>query len=218
MVGTAASGTFAARCPATLCMPSTGHAKSGTPGRTRTCNMRFWRPPLYHLSYRSIKAALGLEPASNISADTRSKLRSGGHMALKKPRVCGLGALLTHILRARNGALRIPALLLWKNACDIEKKKPERRCCRWGDGPHASGSCGYSCPALRCETEDLHLVGRTQSAMMSHIEAARETPGWENLYLRTAQEKAENVSETAWKRRAQSAESLVIILSYYTGF
>nr|DAW68203.1 MAG TPA: hypothetical protein [Caudoviricetes sp.] len=33
--------------------------------------------------------------------------------------------------------------------------------------------------------------------MMSHIEAARETPGWENLYLRTAQEKAENVSETA---------------------
>ena len=73
-------------------------------------------------------------------------------MALKKPRVCGLGALLTHIRRAGNGALRIPALLLWKNACDIEKKKPERRCCRWGDGPHASGGCGYSCPALRCDT------------------------------------------------------------------
>lgn len=73
-------------------------------------------------------------------------------MALKKPRVCGLGALLTHIRRARKGALRILALLLWKNACDIEKKKPERRCCRWGDGPHASGGCGYSCPALRCDT------------------------------------------------------------------
>lgn len=82
----------------------------------------------------------------------RSKLRSGGHIALKKPRVCGLGAELTHIRRAMNGTLRIPALLLWKNACDGEKKKPERRYCRWGDGSHASGCCGYSCPALRRDT------------------------------------------------------------------
>lgn len=50
----AASGTFAARCPATLCMPSPGHAKSGIPGRDRACNLRFWRPVLYQLSYGNI--------------------------------------------------------------------------------------------------------------------------------------------------------------------
>ena len=47
--------------------PLIGHAS--TPGRARTCNMRFWRPLLCHLSYRSIKAALGIEPA--VSTHTR---------------------------------------------------------------------------------------------------------------------------------------------------
>lgn len=127
-------------------------ASSGIPGRARACSLWFWRPTLYRLSYGNIKSRPWNRTSRVYTHAPRSKLRSGGHIALKKPRVCGLGALLTHIRRARNGALRIPALLLWKNACDIEKKKPERRCCRWGDGSHASGGCGYSCPALRCDT------------------------------------------------------------------
>lgn len=94
-------------------------------------------------------------------------------MALKKPRVCGLGALLTHILRARNGALKIPALLLWKNACDIEKKKPERRCCRWGDGPHASGGCGYSCPALWSEIAESNRAERKASDLPIALKVAQ---------------------------------------------
>lgn len=103
----------------------------------------------------------------------RSKLRSGGQMALKKPRVCGLGALLTHIRRARNGALRIPALLLWKNACDIEKKKPERMYCRWGDEPHASGGCGYSCPALWSETAESNRAERKASNLPTALKVAQ---------------------------------------------
>ena len=94
-------------------------------------------------------------------------------MALKKPRVCGLGALLTHIRRARKGALRIPALLLWKNACDIEKKKPERRCCRWGDGPHASGGCGYSFPALRSEIAESNRSERKASNLPTALKVAQ---------------------------------------------
>ncbi len=90
-----------------------------------------------------------------------------------KPRVCGLGALLTHIRRAGNGALRIPALLLWKNACDIEKKKPERRCCRWGDGPHASGGCGYSCPALWSEIAESNRAERKASNLPDALKVAQ---------------------------------------------
>lgn len=73
------------------------------------------------------------------------------------------------------------------------KKKENAKGLKGGISRWVIGPCvrllRVQLPALRCETEDLHLVGRTQSAMMSHIEAARETPGWENLYLRTAQEK-----------------------------
>lgn len=134
MVGTAASGTFAARCPATLCMPSTGHAKSGTPGRTRTCNMRFWRPPLYHLSYRSIKAALGLEPASNISADTRSKLRSGGH--IKTAPVRRRGCWLAHILSGKLHLGKDSKAFSWHGRLHVRP-------------------CGLSSPcAIRCDTAE----------------------------------------------------------------
>ena len=47
--------------------PLIGHAS--TPGRARTCNMRFWRPLLHHLSYGNTKTALGIEPA--VSTHTR---------------------------------------------------------------------------------------------------------------------------------------------------
>lgn len=76
--------------------PFIGHAS--TPGRVRTCNMRFWRPLLYRLSYRSIKAALGIEPA--VSTHTpRSKLRSGGH--IKTAPVRRRGCWLAHILSGK---------------------------------------------------------------------------------------------------------------------
>lgn len=46
-----------------------GFSYCGRGNTTRTCNKRFWRPLLYHLSYWSIRAALGIEPA--MSTHTR---------------------------------------------------------------------------------------------------------------------------------------------------
>lgn len=74
----AASGTFAARCPATLCMPSPGHAKSGIPGRDRACSLWFWRPALYQLSYGNISCCVqsGLAATSKTLRSYQTKLLS----------------------------------------------------------------------------------------------------------------------------------------------
>lgn len=130
-VGAAASGTFAAGCPA-IARPALGHAS--TPGRTRTCNIRFWRPLLYRLSYRSIKAALGLEPASNISADTRSKLRSGGH--IKTAPVRRRGCWLAHILSGKLHLDKDSKAFSWHGRLHVRP-------------------CGLSSPcAIRCDTAE----------------------------------------------------------------
>lgn len=38
-------------------------AMPGRGDRDRTCNLRFWRPPLYQLSYTPLERPAGLEPA-----------------------------------------------------------------------------------------------------------------------------------------------------------
>lgn len=127
-VGAAASGTFAAGCPA-IARPALGHAS--TPGRTRTCNIRFWRPLLYRLSYRSIKAALGLEPASNISADTRSKLRSGGH--IKTAPVRRRGCWLAHILSGKLHLDKDSKAFSWHGRLHVRPCGLSSPCAIWSD-------------------------------------------------------------------------------------
>src|SRR5690606_11624464 len=57
--------------------------------RTRTCNLRFWRPALYQLSYANVRSA-GFEPACPKATDFESAVstcftRSAGARFVAKP-------------------------------------------------------------------------------------------------------------------------------------
>ena len=97
----------------TRAMTTLAHFPNGKPGRDRTCDLRFWRPPLYQLSYRNkMVGAKGVEP---LTSDYRSLVIPFNYMPKwwewreSNPRVpkeqdlqsCATNRQLPH---ARNGA------------------------------------------------------------------------------------------------------------------
>lgn len=112
--------------------PLIGHAS--TPGRARTCNMRFWRPLLYHLSYRSIKAALGIEPA--VSTHTRAALQTALRRPYKTAPVRRRGCWLAHILSGKLHLGKDSKAFSWHGRLHVRP-------------------CGLSSPcAIRCDTAE----------------------------------------------------------------
>ena len=76
-VGAAASGTFAARCPAIARPPHRARKHSRQGSNLQHAVLETAALPI--LSYGNTEAALGIEPAVSTHAP-RSKLRSGGHI------------------------------------------------------------------------------------------------------------------------------------------
>ena len=112
--------------------PLIGHAS--TPGRARTCNMRFWRPLLYRLSYGNIKSRPWNRTSRVYTHAPRSKLRSGGH--IKTAPVRRRGCWLAHILSGK--------LHLGKDSKAFSRH-----------GRLHVRPCGLSSPcAIRCDTAE----------------------------------------------------------------
>ena len=54
LFGSAAFAEEVPEGPGLVCNLAHGDGKTGTSGRNRTCNNRFWRPVLCQLSYRRV--------------------------------------------------------------------------------------------------------------------------------------------------------------------
>lgn len=132
--------------------PLIGHAS--TPGRARTCNMRFWRPLLYHLSCRSIKRLPWTRTSRVYTHAPRSKLRSGGH--IKTAPVLRRGCWLAHILSGKLHLGKDSKAFSWHGRLHVRP-------------------CGLSSPcAIWCEAADLHRTGLSLNRCdASHISSPR---------------------------------------------
>lgn len=112
--------------------PLIGHAS--TPGRARTCNMRFWRPPLYRLSYRSIKKP-PLE-SNQPCLHTRAALQTALRRHIKTAPVRRRGCWLAHILSGKLHLGKDSKAFSWHGRLHVRP-------------------CGLSSPcAIRCDTAE----------------------------------------------------------------
>lgn len=145
-VGAAASGTFAARCPAIALI---GHAS--IPGRNQTCSLRFWRPLLHHLSYGNTKTSLGIEPA--VSTHTR-----------RAPN-CAQAAY-------KNSSGSPPGLLVGAHPVRKLHLGKDSKAFSWHGRLHVR-PCGLSSPcAIWCETVDSNHAEREVRAPPQTLRAA----------------------------------------------
>ena len=156
-------------------MPSPGHAKSGTPGRARTCNLRFWRPLLYHLSCRSIKSRPWNRTSRAYTHAPRSTLRSGGHIANKNsPRFAAGAARVDAHPAGHAGPLGFPVLLFTGGGFRAWARFQESHTHphTGGESLHASDMPRYRLCGVWCETVDSNHAEREVRALPQTLRAA----------------------------------------------